>query len=190
VKPYPVQKSDHLDLMRETAKEFPAIEHRSQIRTLRVWHCKYKSLRAVGDFQNLEELVIATFPDSTLDVLGPLVNLRYLSILHLPKITDIEALSSFGRLETLSLQTSPSWDASGKCTVVASLEPIARMPGLKHLELFGVCPPNKSLAAVEELKTLKSARFSQYPSAEIERFYRLTSVSNQYNPEPSFDNAT
>lgn len=178
--------TDHVDLVRETAAEFPQIEGRENIRSLRVWHCKYRSLRAVAGFQNLEELVIATFPDISLDAIGSIRRLRYLSILHMPKVTDLQALSGLSDLESLSLQTSPSWDASGKCSVVESLDPIAEIAGLKHLELFGVCPPNKSLAAVELVKGLQTARFSQYPKAEVARFYRLTGVKNGYNPQPTF----
>jgi hypothetical protein len=181
------QSPDHFDLMREAAAEFPQIQFQAKILTMRVWHCKYKSLRAIGAFQNLEELVIATFPDSSLDVLASLKKLRYLRILHMPKITDLRALPSLRKLESLSLATSPSWDASGKCIVVESLDPIAEVVCLKHLELFGVCPPYKSLSSIESLKRLESARFSRYPEEEIARFYKATGVTDQFNPKPSFE---
>jgi hypothetical protein len=176
----------HLDLMRDTATAFPEVNYQAEIKTLRVWHCKYKSLQALAGFINLEELVIATFPDKSLDMLISLGNLRYLSIIHMPKVTKLDALSELKNVESLSLATSPAWDASGKCTIISSLEPLTIMKSLKHLELLGVCPADKSLAILEQCKNLQSARFSQYPKNEIERFYLATNVSNQFNPKPSF----
>jgi len=176
----------HLDLIRDTATVFPLVDRPSEIRTLRVWHCKYKSLQALAGFKYLEEIVIATFPDKSLDVLAPLTNLRYLSILHMPKVSELEALSALENIESLSLATSPAWDSAGKCTIVSSLEPVARMKSLKHLELFGVCQADKSLAVLEQCRNLQSARFSQYPKDEVARFYQATGVANQFNPKPSF----
>lgn len=174
----------HLDLMRDPAKKFPAIDRHMEITSMRIWHCKYASLKSLDQFQNVEELIIGSFPDSSLDVLEPLHKLRYLSILHMPKISDLAILTKFENLESLSLSTSPAWDASRKCTVVQSLLPIAKMVSLKHLELFGICPENKSLADLDNCKKLESARFSQYPSDEIERFYQKTGLENHYNPPP------
>lgn len=176
----------HLDLMRDTAMVFPRLDNKAEIRTIRVWHCKYKNLRALADFVNLEEIVIATFPDKSLDVLVALTKLRYLSILHMPKVSELEPLSSLKNVETLSLSTSPGWDAAGKCTIVSSLEPLTRMKSLRHLELFGVCPADKSLALLEQCENLQSARFSQYPKKEVERFYQVTGIVNCFNPKPSF----
>lgn len=172
----------HLDLMRDTATVFPKIERQAEIRTLRIWHCKYKSLQAVAEFQNLEELVIASFPDQSLEIFAPLRKLRYLSILHMPEVSNLDALSGLAGIETLSLSTSPAWDSAGKRTIVDSLKPVASLAALKHLELFGVCSTDRSLAVLEQCKNLQSARFSQYPKDEVERFYRATGVVNQFNP--------
>jgi hypothetical protein len=176
----------HLDLMRDSATVFPPVDSPSSIRSLRVWHCKYKSLHELARFENLEEIVIASFPDKNLNVLTTLSKLRYLSILHMPKISTLDALSRLGNIESLSLSTSPAWDAAGKCTVVNSLEPVTTMSSLKHLELLGVRSADKSLAVLEQCRSLQSARFSQYPKDEIERFYQATHVTNQFNPKPSF----
>ena len=183
-----VRQEMHLDLMRDTATVFPEREHKDEIRSLRIWHCKYKSLQAVAGFQNLEELEIASFPDKSLEILAPLQKLRYLSILHMPKVSDLEALSMLINIESLSLSTSPAWDSAGKCTIVDSLKPVVSMSALKHLELFGVCSADRSLAVLEQCKSLQSARFSQYPKDEVARFYRVTGVANQFNPKPSFHN--
>jgi hypothetical protein len=175
----------HIDLIRDSASRFPALESTEKIRSMRIWHCKYKSLAPISECMNVEELVVANFPGDTLEALAFMRKLRYLSIVHMPKITNLGQLSGLSRLEVLSLQSSPSWDASGRSVVVESLDPIKKLSGLRHLELFGVCPPDKSLAPLEELSGLKSARFSQYPKAEIERFYRATGVMNQFNPGPT-----
>jgi hypothetical protein len=176
----------HLDLMRDAASSFPKIENESNIRSLRIWHCKYKSLRDVAKLESLEELVIATFPDDTLDFLLSLRRLRFLGILHMPKVTTLAGLENLAALETLSLATSPAWDAAKKLTVVESLEPISRISSLKHIELFGVCSANKSLAMLEQCQGLQTARFSGYPKGEVERFFSTTKVINQSNPEPLF----
>lgn len=176
----------HLDLIRDKAKAFPLLEHPLEVRTLRIWHCKYKSLAALETLENLEELVIAGFPDSSLDMLKSLSRLRYLSISDLPKISNLQALAGLSKLESLSLSTSPAWDAARKVTVMESLDPLACLISLTHVELFGVCPPNKSLADLEKCVSLETGRFSQYPQAEIDRFYAVTQVVNQYNPPPSF----
>ncbi len=172
--------------MRDPVTAFPKLEGKNTIRTLRIWHCKYKSLKAVAELQDLEELAIASFPDKSLEILQPLRKLRFLSIIHLPKVSELAPLSGFAEIESLSLATSPAWDSAGKCTIVESLEPIARMESLKHLELFGVCPADKSLAVLEQCKKLHTARFSQYPKDEVERFYRAAGVINQFNPKLSF----
>lgn len=177
---------NHIDLMRDVATTFPELERKSEVRSLRVWHCKYKSLKAIEDFINLEELVIASVPDKSLSFLLPLQKLRYISILHMPKVTSITELSNLRGVESLSLATSPAWDAAKKCTIVDSLSPISKIDALKHVELLGVCPPDKVLAALQQCRDLQSARFSQYPKDEVERFYRDTRVDNLFNPKPLF----
>ena len=39
----------HLELMRDKAKELPAIGEPQSVRTLRVWHCKHRTLEPDGD---------------------------------------------------------------------------------------------------------------------------------------------
>ncbi|HNC31975.1 MAG TPA: hypothetical protein PLH49_13365 [Chitinophagaceae bacterium] len=175
-----------LDFMRDKNKRMPAVANPEAVLSMRIWHCKYANLDELSRFCNLEELVIATFPDKTFDVLSGLKNLRYLSILHMPKISDLSPISKLHNLESLSLSTSASWDASRKITKVTSIEPIADLPLLKHLELFGVCPADKSLKPLEKIKTLESARFSQYPEEEMNRFYKATGMTDKFNPESSF----
>lgn len=176
----------HLDLMRDESATFRAVAQPDAVRSLRIWHCAYRTLDRVSDFRNLQTLVIATFPDPTLSALSPLSQLRYLSIVHMPRITDLSPLMALAGLESLSLATLPSWDSSGKTMEVDSLDPIAHLRALRHLGLFGVCPKDRSLAAVERCESLQSARFSKYPKFEVARFYQVTRVSDAHVPEPEF----
>lgn len=164
----------HLDLLRDPARKFPSVVDPESIRSARIWHCKYESLVPLGALRNLEELVIATFPDESFDFLGKLSELRFLQVLHMPKICDISPLSGLKQLTTLSLSTLPSWDTSRKTTTIQSLDPLASIPSLTHLELLGVCPPDKSLIALKKCKYLRTARVSQYPRAEMIRFFNAT----------------
>src|SRR5512143_2963022 len=159
----------HLDLSRDTASDFPHLEAPESIRTARVWHCRYKTLRPLATLSHLETLVIATYPDDSLETVGALRHLRYLSILHLPKVQELLPLGGLEHLETLSLATLPSWDASRRKQIVSSLEPLVQLPHLRHLELFGVVPADRSLAVLQSCPALESARFSKFPKAELAR---------------------
>ena len=179
----------HIDLMRDRARNLPAFSQPLEVQSMRIWHCKYDSLDGTRVLRNLEILVIATWPDQTFDTLRYLKNLTYLSILHLPHVTDLSPLAMLVNLQSLSLSTLPSWDASGRRTTVESLEPICRLPKLRHLELFGVVPKDKSLSPLHSIKTLETARFSKFPREEIDRFYETSRVLNKSVPEPNFSGA-
>jgi hypothetical protein len=176
--------TEHLALLRDPARSFPPVADPGAVRHATIWHCRYKSLAPLAELHHLEQLVIATFPDDSFEFLGRLEKLRFLRIVHMPKVRDIEPLARLAQLTSLSLSTLRSWDASGKTTAIRSLEPLAAMPALAHLELFGICPPDKSLAPLEKCEYLRTARFSHYPSAEMDRFFKQTMVANQFNPEP------
>ena len=183
-----MQFSDrHLELVRDPARTFPPVAHPDVVRSARIWHCKYRSLEPLAELRNLEELVIATFPDASLECLGKLEKLRFLYILHLPRIDDIGPLAKLTQLTSLSLSTLPSWDASRKTTTIRSLEPLTAIPGLAHLELIGVRPSDKSLGPLGKCTQLRTARFSQYPRSEIDRFFNETGISNEFNPKPVFE---
>ena len=180
----------HLELNRDKGREFPSIANPLAVKSARVWHCNYASLSSVAVCANLETLVIATYPDASLEAVGELRRLRYLRIVHFPKVSDLAPLRNLWALETLSLASLPSWDASGKVISIASLEPIARLSGLRHLELFGVRPQDKRLRPLVGLSSLRSARFSKYPAAETRAFYEQTGVSDAFAPEPRFNGAS
>jgi hypothetical protein len=173
--------------MRDDSTKLPAWEQANEVVTLRIWHCKYKSLQAIAELENLQELVIAGYPDQTLEPVAGLRSLRYLSILDIRNVTSLEALSSLQQLESLSLATPPSWDSAGKRTIVDTLEPVSRLKALKHLELFGVCPPDRKLNELLACEQLSSARFSGYPKKEVEDYYAKSGVENAYLPNNSFE---
>ena len=168
--------------MRDTRTAMPPVDASAD--SLRIWHCRYKTLNPVGRLKELRTLVVATYPDDSLALLRPLQKLQYLRILHLPKIRDLSPLKDLQRLESLSLETLPSWDPSEKVTEVESLEPLASLPALKHVALFGVVSKTRSLLALQQSRSLISAQFTKYPKAEMNRFYEETSVVNQSVPKP------
>lgn len=175
-----------IDLMRDSGKDFPNIGEAGEVTSVRIWHCKYKTLEKVADFRNVRELVIAGLPDSNLAMLGGLESIEYLSIVHLPKVGSLEPLSGLKKLETLSLATNPSWDSSGRRQQIESLTPISKLPILAHLEIFGICPAERSLAALFGCKQLETARFSGFLEDDVRQFYEATGAKNEFNPKSSF----
>ena len=176
----------HLQFALDDRREFPKVTDPGAIRSLRVWNCKFRTLAAIGEFSALEGLEILVYPDESLDLLTRCTRLRYLSITHLPRVTDLQPLSILGSIVTLRLATLPSWDASGKKTVVRSLEPLSGLRRLKHVELFGVVPEDRSLAPLEGVGSLETGRFSKYPRREVARFSESTSVADDHAPPPDF----
>jgi hypothetical protein len=165
----------------------PVLDDPSAVGSVRVWGCKYRTLAPLAALHRLRTLVILGFPDESLRFVGELQALRHLWINHLPKVSDLSPLQGLMHLETLELMTTPGWDAGNKKTKVTSLAPIASLPSLKHLCLFGVVPQDLSLRPLEQCKSLRSARFSKYPKHEMARFYEATGLSNAFPPKPVFD---
>jgi len=151
---------------------------------LRVWFCKYRTLRPLAELINLQTLVIAGYPDNDFSSIAALQNLDYLSVLHFPGVTDLAPLRELRALRTLRLSSLPSWDASGKVLEVDSLAPIADLPLLEHLELLGVRPASASLAELEGTAALRSLRVSKYPEAEVARYQSSTGMTNTFAPAP------
>jgi hypothetical protein len=164
----------------------PAVPNPERVQSLRIWHCKFRTLEPIRMMRRLRVLVIATLPDETLAMLGPVSNLRYLSILHLPKVRSLSPLEDLQQLRVLSLATAPGWDAASKVTEVESLDPLAGLMNLEHVALFGVRPRSQSLAALEQCAALRSAQFSMYPRREVARFYAATGCSDRHVPAPDF----
>ena len=178
----------HIELMRQKSKQIPEIDTPDKVRSVQVWHCNYESLIPLGECMNIETLVVATFPDSSFDFLVKCQKLSYLSVLHLPKVDNLESIGLLSNLEILSLETLPDWDSSGKIQLVDSLQPLARLPSLKHLELFGVCPTNKSPEELISSSSLKSVRLSKYNNKAVEQYYQASGVSDKWAPEPKYAN--
>ena len=174
----------HLDLARDAAKSMPVVPNAAHIESLSVWHCKYQTLEPLHAFHALRSLKIATFPNETFEFLTGLSNLQWLSVVHLPKVSNLESLAGVSSLRFLELQTLPSWDSSSKRTVVRSLAPLLRLRNLEHISLLGVVPEDRSLTPLEGCTGLKSARFHGYPRKEIERFFTASAVANASMPLP------
>jgi hypothetical protein len=109
------------DFVRDDARAFPAHQDPSRVTALRVWHCKYESMEGLAAFANLKTLVIASYPDADLGPIGILSRLEYLSIMHMPRVSELTPISQLLGLKTLRLSTLPSWDSSDKKTIVRSL---------------------------------------------------------------------
>lgn len=176
-----------IDLMRDSAKTFPRVEHPESVLALRIWYCKYSDLSPLRDFVNLEELSIAGFTDKSFENLASLAKLRYLKILHPSRIQNLHGLEQLRNLEQLSLATNPSWDASRKYAVVESFAEVAQLPKLRRLELFGIHARDSSLEPLRAITTLKSASVSGYPKNDMDKFYADTGLSDEHLDKSSFD---
>ena len=170
--------------MRDKTKAMPTDPDSAEVTALRVWHCNYVLLAPLVQYPNLSTLVVATYPDADLEPIASLNRLEYLSLLHLPGVTDLAPLAQLTHLRTIRLATLPSWDSSGRATEVDSLRPLALLPKLTHLELFGVRPSSKSLHDLEGAASLASVRVSKYPKAEVKRFRDVTGATDAFAPPP------
>ncbi|MDQ1722981.1 MAG: hypothetical protein QOG52_9 [Frankiaceae bacterium] len=173
-----------VELTRDMSPDMPLVGGVTQVEALRIWHCGYRSLSSVSSYINLRTLLVATYPDADLDAVAALEQLEYLSLLHIPLVSDLRPLARLRRLRTLRLATLPSWDSGGKVTTVVSLRPLADLPRLEHLELFGVRPADESLGELEAAPNLATVRVSKYPEAEVRRFYAATGTRDDWAPAP------
>jgi hypothetical protein len=179
----------HVDFMRQPGPELPIAARPTEVTSLRVWHCTYKNFSALARYDRIEELIIGSFPEASLELIAALPRLRYLKIVHLPMVQSLSPLAKLNHLQSLSLATLPTWDTARRRTTVDSLEPLSDLLSLRHLELFGVCPPDRSLSALYGCSWLKTARFSQYPGDTVAEFYSATKASNDYVPSADFEHS-
>jgi phage FluMu protein Com len=161
-----------LELLREKSRNFPHIEDPLAFSEIRIWHCSYQSLSKISDFQNVESIEIATYPDSSLDIIGKLPKVKSLKIIHLPRVKEITPLSKLECLEILYLAVLPSWN---KLQHIATLKPLQNLANLRSIDLHGIivddfslsplhsCPmleefKSGNLFSMEELLNLKNAK--------------------------------
>lgn len=147
-----------LELIRIKEKEFPKIENPHFYTEIKIWHCNYKSLEPIKHFVNARKIEIATFPNEKIDFIEGLQLLEYLYILHLPKLNSIQPLRNLKNLTELELSVLPSWDPSGKSSIIDSLEPLSTLDKLKNLSLFGVIPEDGNLICLAKCKSLVDVR--------------------------------
>jgi hypothetical protein len=172
-----------VDHLRDSARTMAEPADPAAVTAMRIWHCKYRSLAGLTSFTELRTLIVASYPDASLEPLLQLSGLRYLLIVHLPQVRDLSPLGELKGLETLRLATLPSWDASRKTTEVTSLEPLSTLDRLRHVELFGIVPPDRSLRPLERCSSLATVRVSHYPTAEVARFYAASGTLDSFAPE-------
>jgi hypothetical protein len=157
----------NVELIREKAKIFP-FDRCVGATSLKVWFCGYSSLEQVGNLEGLKQLVVAGYPDVSLEPLARLRELEELELHHIPKVTSLEPLRELSRLRSLSLGTLPGWDASRKRTRVESLSPLTALQLLERIELLGVVPLNQSLGELRACRSVKNGRFLGYPASEVQ----------------------
>ena len=182
------RKSMNIEFIRDKCKVMPDIDKPEAVTSARIWHCNYISLEELNKCLNLEILEIATLPETDFSFLSNCKKLKYLAVVHLPKVSELTSLSKLNSLEVILLQTLPSWDSSGKVQAVKSLKPLAQLPNLKHLELFGVVPKTKSPIELADSITLESVRLSKYDNKAVKEFYQSTGISDNWAPKPAYAN--
>ena len=114
--------------------------------------------------------------------------MNYLSVMHLPKVTSLSALADLHSLESVSLSTLPSWDSSGKVTVISSLKPLAALPNLKNLELLGIRPEAKSPLELVASSSIERVKLSKFSKQLVDEFYSVSGMVEGRFPEPIFEN--
>ena len=73
-------------------------------------------------------------------------------------------------------------------SVVPSLSPCQNYQKLKHLELFGVTPKNKSPLELSACKTLLSTSFSKYSKKLLDQYYENTGANDDGVPDFDCEN--
>jgi hypothetical protein len=157
----------------DRASTFPSVDDPLRYTAALIKSCRYETLAPLGAFTNLRSLEISQYPDQSFAPLATLVRLERLKIRHMPALQELTGIESLTPLRYLYLATLPSWDASGRVTVVRSLTPLADLPHLTTLRLFGVRPPDKRVDDLLRIRSLTDARISKYPRREIERLYAV-----------------
>ena len=71
--------------MQRPEGSFPATKDPLSIKRARVWNCKYSALAPIATLENLEVLVLLSYPDTTFAPIAKLRSLRYLSVTHFPQ---------------------------------------------------------------------------------------------------------
>jgi hypothetical protein len=138
----------------------------------RVRGCRYQDWTAIGELTELVSLEVLDWLAADLEPLRALTKLEQLHLHHLPHVASLDPLADLVCLRRLVLETIPGWDSSGKVTEVASLAPLRHLP-LEEVNLFGVRPESRSVDDLLAIPTLRVARLSKYPAAEIRRINAL-----------------
>lgn len=175
----------HIDLAGDMRRTMPVVDNAWDVGSLRVWNCRYTTLRPLEDYPNLRTLVISGYPDDSLEPLGDLRHLRYLSIVGINRISDLAPLAHLPALETLQLEAPKP--AGALSIEVVSFDPLGACAALRHVSIYGIRPVDKSLRPLERCPDLVVARFDALPEAEISRFYAVRGKLDGRIPPPRFE---
>ena len=153
-------------MVRDKAESFPVPPAAGRFVTARLLHCRYASLAGINRLRNLQKLEIVGYPDPSLAPLQGLFRLEHVSIVHLPAVTSLAPLCGLTSLRRLTLAALPAWNPDRRPVEVDSLEPLAELPALEEVNLFGVRPADQSVKVLWRIPSLRRARLSEYPAGK------------------------
>lgn len=174
----------HLDLRRDTAKTFPKLADPESFTSLRVWHCKYRTLSPIKQLTNLRRVEIAGMPDDSLQVLASLKKLEWLSIRHLPRVRSLGPLAELTALKYLELRSTVDANQASPRTLVDSLLPLSRLPELVHLTLVEIGAFGEPLTVLERCRSLRSITVEGFPATDIRALLNMRPLRLAAMPEP------
>lgn len=155
----------HLEYVLDQGSELP-LHYSGIVESLKIWHCKFKSLDTLPAFSKLRSLVIGGFPLESFSILEELPLLRELRVVHFPRVSDIDALGSLRELEMLSLSALPDWNALHERQRVASLAPLGKLHKLRVIDLFGVVPDVGGLLPLGACRHLTQMQLLGYSATD------------------------
>jgi hypothetical protein len=142
--------------MRDRSGQGLSHDQPGRVLSLKVWYSRVADWTALEAFASLQTLEVAGYEHSDLEPVSSLCHLKELRLLHFPKVSNLSPLAKLSALENLALEFLPSYDASGKYLHVESLSPLAQLPKLRQLRIFGVRASDRSLHALSQITSLST----------------------------------
>lgn len=175
----------HVDLAGDMRRAMPVVDNAWDVGSLRIWNCRYTTLRPLEEYPNLRTLLISAYPDDSFDPVSELRHLRYLSVTGISRPLDLTPLGQLGTLETLQLEAPKPPGAQAQ--EVPSFDPLGNCRALRHVSIYGMRPQDRSLRGLERCADLVVARFDAVPEQEVARFYAVRGKLEGRIPPPRFD---
>jgi len=142
--------------MRDHSGQGLSHDQPDRVLSLKVWYSRVADWTALEVFTNLHTLEVAGYDHSNFEPVSSLYRLKELRLLHFPKVSSLSPLANLNALENLALESLPSYDASGKFLNVESFSPLAQLPKLRQLRIFGVRACDRSLHALSQMVSLST----------------------------------